>query len=471
MTTASEDFYEILQIHPKAEPEIVRAAYRRLVQKYHPDKNPDYTSETDECMKKISAAYAVLKDPVRRMAYDRKTGHVGGWSGSGQGSGSGQKNDTVGQSNTSDGNGVGDTNSRAAVRARDRSSVAGAKDTSYREGARDPASKVGAHRKAGWIIEKSGYERSGRHAGYAARHRDAELADVSRAPDIHGWDAERVQARQRATAKRLGLPVFFSHRLKKSGEGPVMAVIPAGSFLMGSEGGFLGFGGEKERELNEGPQHRVTFVAPFAIGRFAVSFAEYDLFCEDTGRTRPDDEGWGRGKRPAINVNWHDARAYCRWLSRQTGENYRLPFEAEWEYACRAGTVTPFWWGHEISPHRANYNGHYAYNRGDRGQFLGRTVAVDEHKPNPFGLYQTSGNVWEWCQDDWHKNYKDAPADGSAWVDGESQDTKRVARGGSWVSEPGWLRSAYRSPAEAAGRYDDQGFRLAIKLACLNIAI
>lgn len=453
MPTDSEDYYEILQIHHKAEPEIIRAAYRRLVQKYHPDKNPEYSSEMDECMKKISMAYAVLKDPERRTTYDRKTGYDKKDSDS---SGSAQPQDTQGSRRRTDESKTGN-GSAASGSSGTASGDSASSDTGRRRAASGGANKQGTHSRTGWIDQNSGY----RHSGYAGAHRNIPSADISKPLDMHGWDAERIQARQRAAAKWLGLPVFFRHRLKSGGEGPVMAVIPSGSFVMGSVGGFLGLGGEKERDPNEGPQHRVSLAAPFAIGRFAVSFAEYDLFCEHTGRAKPSDEGWGRGNRPVVNVNWHDAWAYCRWLSQQTGKSYRLPSEAEWEYACRAGTVTPFWWSHEISPNRANYNGRHAYNRGDRGRFVGKTVPVDEYKPNPFGLYQTSGNVWEWCQDDWHKNYQGAPVDGSAWFDSASNETHRVARGGSWVSVPAWLRSAYRGSAEATDRFDDQGFRLA----------
>lgn len=452
MPSASEDYYEILQIHPKAEPEIIRAAYRRLVQKYHPDKNPDYSAEQDECMKKISMAYSVLKDPVKRAAYDKKAGYVGNSNGSaGTSAGKDQDGKASGSAASS---GTGPTHA-----GRDSASTAnkgGTNSTRKRNAASGLEGEGGPKRRANWIIDKGGYP----HAGYKTGPGKVNIGDISSAPNIHGWNAERVHARQKATAAGFGSPVFFRHRLKSGGEGPVMAWLPSGSFLMGSEGGLWGFGGEKERESSEGPQHRVILAKPFAIGRFAVSFAEYDLFCEALGRAKPRDEGWGRGNRPVINVSWHDAQAYCQWLTGQTGKNYRLPSEAEWEYACRAGTAPPFWWSSEISPQRANYNGHHAYNRGDRGRFLGRTVAVDEYKPNPFGLYQTSGNVWEWCEDDWHKNYKGAPTDGTAWVDSENRGKTRVARGGSWASVPSWLRSAARSSGEAEGRFDDQGFRL-----------
>lgn len=132
---------------------------------------------------------------------------------------------------------------------------------------------------------------------------------------------------------------------------PEMVVVPAGRFMMGSaEGEARSYGDER-------PRHEVTIARPFALGRYPVTFAEYDRFCEATGRKRPGDEGWGRGRRPVINVSWEDATAYCAWLSQETGKTYRLPSEAEWEYACRAGTSTAYWWGDDIGKGNANCDG------------------------------------------------------------------------------------------------------------------
>ncbi|MEL6980712.1 MAG: formylglycine-generating enzyme family protein, partial [Pseudomonadota bacterium] len=152
-------------------------------------------------------------------------------------------------------------------------------------------------------------------------------------------------------------PIKMRHDEEIS-EGPELCVIPAGRFLMGSPAE------EPERFDGEGPQHEVRIARPFALGRYAVTFDEYDAFCAATRARRPGDAGWGRGRRPAIKVSWKDADAYCGWLSEQTGATYRLPSEAEWEYACWAGTTTPFWWGREITPEQANYNGDYAYAGG-----------------------------------------------------------------------------------------------------------
>ncbi len=262
--------------------------------------------------------------------------------------------------------------------------------------------------------------------------------------------------RRRFLAKLATQPAgaVFRDPMASGGEGPEMVVIPARSFLMGSPDD------EPEPDSDEGPQHRVTIAHPFALGRYAVTFDKYDAFCAATGRQKPDDAGWGRGRRPAINVSWGDASAYCAWLSGETGAAYRLPSEAEWEYAARAGTTTPFWWGRAITPDQANYNGTYAYTGGGaKGVWRQKTEPVDAFQPNPWGLYQVHGNVREWCQDAWNDSYQGAPTDGSAW---EAGDTSRaVLRGGSWSNVALVLRSAFRSWFWRVNRYNNVGFRLA----------
>ena len=184
---------------------------------------------------------------------------------------------------------------------------------------------------------------------------------------------------------------------------PEMVVLPAGSFLMGSPDGEAG------RRKNEGPQRQLT-VAGFAIGRYPVTFAEYDHFCEATVRKKPDDQNWGRGKMPAINVSWNEAVAYTAWLAEQTGKRYRLPSEAEWEYACRAGTTTAYWWGDDFDAAKANTS--------EGG--LGRTTEVGSYPANPWGLFDTLGNVWEWVEDHLHGTYEGAPSDGRSRGTGKS---------------------------------------------------
>jgi len=235
---------------------------------------------------------------------------------------------------------------------------------------------------------------------------------------------------------------------------PEMMVVPAGSFTMGSPASEAG------RYGNEGPQHLVTFAKPFAVGRFAVTFDEWDACVADGGCNayRPADEGWGRGRQPVINVSWDDAKAYLSWLTRKTGKTYRLLSEAEREYVTRARTTTPFWWGSSISTDRANYDG-----RGNggvaTGQFRRRTLPVDSFEPNPWGLFQIHGNVWDRVEDCWHESYEGAPADGSAWTAGDC--SRRVVRGGSYGSGPRQLRSAFREPGRTSDDRDlDLGFRV-----------
>ena len=178
------------------------------------------------------------------------------------------------------------------------------------------------------------------------------------------------------------------------------------------------------------------------MGVYALTFEEYDRYCERTKREKPGDLGWGRANRPVINVSWNDAQAYCAWLTEQTGRAYRLPSEAQWEYACRAGTTTPFHFGARITTDQANFDGNYTYNGSAKGEYREQTVPVGSFPPNAFGLYDMHGNVWEWCQDAWHGNYKDAPTDGSAWE--AKGDLSRVLRGGSWSYNPRDCRAAYR---------------------------
>jgi formylglycine-generating enzyme required for sulfatase activity len=232
---------------------------------------------------------------------------------------------------------------------------------------------------------------------------------------------------------------------KECAQCPEMVVVPAGSFTMGSPDG--------EDRPKQRPQHQVKFERSFAVGKFAVTFDEWDSCVADGGCRgyKAYDSGWGRGQRPVINVSWDDASAYVAWLSRKTGKTYRLLSEAEREYVTRAGTMTPFWWGDSISPQQANY-----------GRL--RTLPVDSFQPNPWGLYQVHGNVWEWTEDCYHDGYAGAPSDGSAWTarPGGGDCRIRVLRGGSWFSFPNNLRAAerYGNSSSAGKREAYFGFRV-----------
>jgi formylglycine-generating enzyme required for sulfatase activity len=235
---------------------------------------------------------------------------------------------------------------------------------------------------------------------------------------------------------------------------PEMVVAPVGEFTMGSPES------EPERSLDEVQVH-VSIARPFAVGKFAVTFAEWDACVANGGCSHePGDNGWGRGKRPVTNVSWNDiTEQYLPWLSRKTGETYRLLSEAEWEYVARAGTTTSFWWGSSISPKQANYNGNYVYKRrGSKGENRRRTVSVDNFKANPWGLYNVHGNVWEWTQDCANDSNAKNPGDGSARTTGDCSRT--VLRGGSWNSKPEVLRSAYRDIDSIHNRDSVSGFRV-----------
>jgi formylglycine-generating enzyme required for sulfatase activity len=258
-------------------------------------------------------------------------------------------------------------------------------------------------------------------------------------------------------------------------ECPEMVVVPSGSFLMGSADE------ERPRTTDEVPQHRVTIGTPFAAGMAAVTRDEFDAFVRDSGynmdggcyisagaELKVDSTksylapGYQQtGAHPAVCVSVNDALAYTAWLSKKTGENYRLLSEAEREYVTRAGTKTPFWWGASISPDQANYDGTAEVFRGggQNGEFRRKPVPVKSFKPNPWGLYQVHGNIWEWVEDCWVDRYNGAPGDGSAWTTADC--SRRVLRGGAWRNGPSSLRAASRLKGYARIRYISFGFRVA----------
>ncbi len=236
----------------------------------------------------------------------------------------------------------------------------------------------------------------------------------------------------------------FRDTLSDGTRGPEMVVIPAGNFTMGSP--------KNEKGRYNERQHQVHIKQAFAMGKYEVAFEEYDRFVEATGRATPSDEDWGRGQRPVINVDWHAAVAYAEWLSQETGQSYRLPTEAEWEYAARAGTQTAYWWGNQIGRNKANCDG--CGSRWDGKQ----TAPVGRFQANPFGLYDVHGNVWEWTCSEWGEVY-------------EGQEKRchhtsalRAIRGGSWNFGPRRVRSALRDRLERSSRLDFLGFRLARSL-------
>jgi len=253
---------------------------------------------------------------------------------------------------------------------------------------------------------------------------------------------------------------------------PEMVVIPAGVFNMGSPAD------EVERHEDEGPLHRVEIEKPFTLGRYPVTRGEFAAFVKATGHVGRGAYIWTgsevkldehadwqspgiaqNDRHPVVCVSHEDVLAYLAWLSDKTSRRYVLPSEAMWEYACRAGTSTPFWTGGTISTDHANYNGNFPYGKGKKGQFREATNEVDHFDANPFGLHDMHGNVCEWCVDRWHDNYQGAPVDGTARLKGKN--TGRVVRGGSWYVIAQSARSAFRSAVGPGGRSFDLGFRCA----------
>lgn len=263
--------------------------------------------------------------------------------------------------------------------------------------------------------------------------------EVGKPLGIECWSVDQIQQEQVAAATEAGLAKNF----RDGPDTPEMVVIPAGSYRMGEA-------------FNK---HKVTIARPFAIGKYPVTVAEWRCYTEKSGATYvPSDNEWEGDSLPVTNINWFDVQNYVQWLSSQTGKTYRLLSEAEWEYACRAGAVTEYYWGDEIGSNNCNCQ--------NSGSEWSRKCAspVGSFKPNVFGLYDMSGNVWEWLEDIWHDNYEGAPTDGKPWSSGGNQ-LGRVMRGGSWSSFPQYARCAHRLGSVPSIRNFNFGFRIARTLS------
>jgi formylglycine-generating enzyme required for sulfatase activity/tRNA A-37 threonylcarbamoyl transferase component Bud32 len=263
--------------------------------------------------------------------------------------------------------------------------------------------------------------------------------------DTKGVVIDRRRAQARYYAEDLG-----------DGATLEMVKIPAGTFTMGSPES------EAERFDDEGLQRQVR-VPEFYMGKYEVTQAQWRAVASLPKvkiDLKPDPSGFKGDNLPVELVSWDEAVEFCARLSKATGREYRLPSEVEWEYACRAGTATPFAFGETITPGIANYDGNYPYGGAAKGTYRARTTAVGSlGVANGFGLYDMYGNVWEWCEDIWHENYNGAPTDGSAWLSG-GDSSDRVLRGGSWGSVASLLRSANRGWAAPGNRNDGHGLRL-----------
>lgn len=249
------------------------------------------------------------------------------------------------------------------------------------------------------------------------------LSNLAPFQNIHGWNESKVVELQKRTADLSKFSIVTHDNLSDGGRGPGMVIIPAGQYTMGSPVG------EKGRLLNE-KQVVVSIEQPFMLGETVVTFREYDHYCQCKNQRKPYDSGWGRGDKPVINVTWDDAIGYCRWLCKQSGKDYRMPSKQEWEYACRAGTITPYWFGEKINPKQANYN-----------KNTGTTVNVKSLPKNSWGLYQMHGNVLEWCSD--------------------IRNNSTFFCGGSWSHGENIMRSAYHVSNASSVHGDTLGFRIA----------
>jgi formylglycine-generating enzyme required for sulfatase activity len=280
-------------------------------------------------------------------------------------------------------------------------------------------------------------------AGEAGSEQAGEVApeprESDRSVDSVGTESSSENAAQ-VTEQPAG---SFRDRLSNGGRGPVMVKLSADRFDMGS--------GPTSQNFDERPRHQVS-LRRFAISRHEVTFDQYDRFARATGRARPRDAGWGRGDRPVVNVSWQDAVAYTEWLSGQTGETYRLPSEAEWEFAARSGSIKRYWWGNQVGKGHAN-----CFDCG--GDWAARSTApVGRFPASAWGLHDMAGNAREWVQDCYADDYKTAAADGSAYDTPGCKE--RAIRGGSYSSPSSELRSAARDHDPADTRVDDLGFRV-----------
>ena len=264
---------------------------------------------------------------------------------------------------------------------------------------------------------------------------------------LFGRNTELVKRSRLASAKyfreALGNNVFLD-----------MVSIPSGSFQMGAAKDEAG------TSSDEYPQHLVT-IAPFYMGGFAITQEEWSEIAalpKINHDLNPDPANFKGANRPVEQISWFEAVEFCDRLTQKTGKPYRLPSEAEWEYACRAGNTTPFHFGETISTDVANYDGNHTYGSGKKGQYREQTTDVGSFSPNAFGLYDMHGNVWEWCSDRWHDSYQSAPINGSVWETGDSE--YRLRRGGSWHSYSLICRSANRVRLMPEYRDNGIGFRV-----------
>ncbi|QYX31177.1 SUMF1/EgtB/PvdO family nonheme iron enzyme [Sphaerospermopsis torques-reginae] len=284
------------------------------------------------------------------------------------------------------------------------------------------------------------------------------IKQILEKPNHEGLKLEQIEV---VTVNKIGEIIQRQQRIARyfiedlgNGVSLEMAAIPGGTFMMGSPEN------EEGISYDESPQHQVT-IPSFFMGKYPVTQAQYQAIMG----TNPS---YFKGSnRPVEQVSWNNAVAFCKKLSQKTGKNYRLPSEAEWEYACRAGTNTPFHFGETITTDLANYDNINTYGQEPQGVYREKTRDVGSFGvANNFGLYDMHGNVWEWCQDNWHSNYEGALTDGSAWLDAKKNTNTKLLRGGSWVVNPEGCRSACRFNNILA--FND--FRVGFRVVCSGAA-
>ena len=280
------------------------------------------------------------------------------------------------------------------------------------------------------------------------------VVEVANSPEIslRQVNARTVEERQKVT-ERQPLSIDLGNGVTLE-----LVKVPAGKFMMGSPDG--------EGDDDERPQHQVI-LQEFLIGKYAVTNAQWQAVMKTQGSANCEKKFQG-DLQPVVGVSWHEAREFCNKIQQLTGRTARLPTEGEWEYACRAGTSTPFAFGETVTPEQVNYDGNYPYGDAPKGKYREVTVNVNSFQPNAWGIYQMHGNVWEWCLDEWHDSYADKPENlkkqgNQAWGDlkvDENDNRYRLLRGGSWNNDAWDCRAALRFGYDARVRFDDIGFRL-----------
>ena len=288
--------------------------------------------------------------------------------------------------------------------------------------------------------------------GVAAVRGGSELWNQLTTPKFAPNETVTVDDQGNIMERSIITPEYFTEMI--NGIGIEMVSIAGGTFWMGSPDG------EESRWDRESPQHEVS-VPDFFLGKFAVTQAQWRAVAQlpQINQSLNADPSYFKGdNRPVEKVSWDDAQEFCARLSQATGKAYRLPSEAQWEYACRAGSTTPFAFGATLNTDIANYNGDDTYGNGKKGVYREQTIDVGSFPPNAWGLYDMHGNVWEWCEDSWHDNYNGAPTDGTAWIDNGTEN--KLWRGGSWFFAPKNCRSANRYGFTRDAQGYGIGFRL-----------